>query len=939
MANSLTTVVRSFVDDTTDAITTRLGPLMEGFTRKTGDIVAQNAGDIDTTESDVTSSVTGVTRNADGDLPPGDVHPGGAPGGPAGTAPSGTNPGDLAPPAAPGATTPPVDSQGVGPCGQAGEPVDVVSGQYVTAKTDLELPGVLPLVLRRAYASGYRGGRLLGPGWSSTLDIRVQITAGTIHFADDDCRILDYPHPRRTGDAVFPAEGERLALTWDRERDEIRVQDPVTGLTWHFTTLGATRCGVDEIRPLTAISDRNGNRIVFSHDEDGLPTEIVHSGGYRILVDTVYTPAGFRTEALRLLDNPDAATADDRTSTVLTYQYDPRGRLVCLVDSTGVPFVYEYDADDRITAWIDRSAYRFEYFYDQAGRVERTSGEGGYLSGSFTYDPANRVTVYTDSLGASTAHHYDRHGHVAKMVDPLGFAVLTELDRYGRLLSRTDELGHTTRFTLDQNGDPIRIERPDGSAVSVGYDALRQPIELTGPDGNVWRYTRDGRGNLLSVVDPLGRAGFFEYNELGALISQTDALGAVTRFEPGRAGLPVAAADPGGATSSVIRDARGRVSAATDPLGAVTRTVWDGEGNLLSRTHPDGSAESWVWDANGSLAAHTDPAGFTTRFDYGAFGRVAARTDPDGTRCSFTHDTELRLTAVANPQDLVWSYVYDPAGRLTAEQDFNGRNVTYAHDPAGRLTLRTNGAGQRVGFVRDPLGRRISKRRLAEDGVPLEETRFTWAGAVLAEQDHFRVGTPTGTATSWDYEPDSWTPVAQDTRTFYADAPQNLVDEQFHAIVTDLVGTPTELVTAAGEIAWRRQAGLWGGPLTEPGADPGRPGFPLRFPGQYHDAETGLDYNCLRYYDPDTAGYTAPDPLGLAPAANHHAYVDNPLTLLDPLGLAPTPVTPPTAPAYPGTPEWEVPGKPGDGFRILGPNKYGDYGYTSNHYGKIDVAC
>nr|WP_307176971.1 RHS repeat-associated core domain-containing protein [Streptomyces africanus] len=60
---------------------------------------------------------------------------------------------------------------------------------------------------------------------------------------------------------------------------------------------------------------------------------------------------------------------------------------------------------------------------------------------------------------------------------------------------------------------------------------------------------------------------------------------------------------------------------------------------------------------------------------------------------------------------------------------------------------------------------------------------------------------------------------------------------------------------------------------------------PLAFPGQYRDAETGLHYNLARYYDPDTASYPSPDPLGLVPAPNHHAYVGNPLRWSDPLGL------------------------------------------------------
>jgi RHS repeat-associated protein len=61
---------------------------------------------------------------------------------------------------------------------------------------------------------------------------------------------------------------------------------------------------------------------------------------------------------------------------------------------------------------------------------------------------------------------------------------------------------------------------------------------------------------------------------------------------------------------------------------------------------------------------------------------------------------------------------------------------------------------------------------------------------------------------------------------------------------------------------------------------------PLRFPGQYHDPETGLHYNHHRYYDPTTAHYLTPDPLGLTPAPNPTTYPHNPHTWTDSLGLS-----------------------------------------------------
>jgi RHS repeat-associated protein len=160
---------------------------------------------------------------------------------------------------------------------------------------------------------------------------------------------------------------------------------------------------------------------------------------------------------------------------------------------------------------------------------------------------------------------------------------------------------------------------------------------------------------------------------------------------------------------------------------------------------------------------------------------------------------------------------------------------------------------------------------------------FTWDGTTLCEQTTHTPGTDQSAITlTWDHQ--GIRPLTQTERKTPADAPQEEIDQRFFAIITDLVGAPTELVDEHGDITWHTRTTLWG---TTTWNRTATAYTPLRFPGQYIDPETGLHYNFHRHYDPETARYTTPDPLGLAPADNPATYVHNPHSWIDPLGLTP----------------------------------------------------
>jgi len=189
-------------------------------------------------------------------------------------------------------------ANGVSKSCTGGDPVDLVSGEMVDTEIDLELPGVLPVVLRRTYASGYDTGRLFGPGWSSTLDQRISINDAGIHFVGDDGQILNYPLPA-AGEQVLPARGARWPLVWDRDTDEIRIADPWSGYTWHFPVVHY-RDGFGQLRDLVAITDRNENQISILRDQQGTPIAVEPPIGASISPDAGPARRGQRTAANRL---------------------------------------------------------------------------------------------------------------------------------------------------------------------------------------------------------------------------------------------------------------------------------------------------------------------------------------------------------------------------------------------------------------------------------------------------------------------------------------------------------------------------------------------------------------------------------------------------------------------------------------------------------------
>ncbi|MGW2344539.1 putative T7SS-secreted protein [Streptomyces sp. NPDC001661] len=685
---------------------------------------------------------------------------------------------------------------------------------------------------------------------------------------------------------VATPDGAVWHRTYDERGNPTTVTDP-TGATTRYTyaasghlasitdALGATttvttnRAGL----PLS-VTDPAGATTSYEHDAFGRTTSITNALGHR--TSMVWTVEG----KLAMRRSPDGA--------VESWTYDGEGNCTRHMDALGQVTTFEYTHFDLLTARTDPDGTRHAFTHDTDLRLTRVTNPQG-LTWDYAYDAAGRLVTETDFDDRRVTYAHDPAGRLTTRTTPLGDTIGFAYDLLGNLTTK-DVAGALTHYTYDVAGRPTRISGPDAT-LAYAYDAAGRTLSES-TDGRTVSYTYDALGRRTSRITPTGAVSEWSYDAAGNRASLTAS----------------------GRTLAFTHDALGQELTRTLGDRLTLTSTWDPLGRLT--TH-------------GAAGPHSELLQHRT-YTYRADGNLTAIDDALNGPRRFTLDTAGRVTAV-NARNWSETYAYDSAGNQTQAswpdtmpggQDATGErayagtritragNIRYEHDAAGRTTLRqkprlsrkpetwhytwdaedrlttcTTPDGTRWRYHYDPLGRRIAKQRLAADAeTVVEQVDFTWDSTTLAEET-------TGTVTlTWDH--DGPRPLAQREGKRLTTAPQPEIDERFFAIVTDLVGTPTELVDEQGDIAWRTRTTLWG---TTTWPRTATAYTPLRFPGQYFDPETGLHYNYFRHYDPETARYLTSDPLGLEPAPNPATYIHNPHTWADPLGLSGCPAVEPVS--------------------------------------------
>ncbi|MFD7653970.1 DUF6531 domain-containing protein [Actinosynnema sp. NPDC059797] len=722
-----------------------------------------------------------------------------------------------------------------------------------------------------------------------------------------------------TTNYIYDRAGNLIEITrpdGSRTRAEYNdLQLPVELVDYDGTTW---RRKYDERGNLTAVTDPTGATTTYSYNERGHLVTITDALGNTQRIET--NAAGLPT------------IVTDRAGAITRYTYDEAGRVTTITDPIGGATRLTWTVEGKLASRTLPDGTTEHWSYDGEGNLvehrdalgqvtrtefthfdlpaARTAPDGSRLR--FRYDTELRLVEVVNPQGLTWRYDHDEAGNLVRETDFNGRVLTYFHDAAGRLTERINGVGQTTRFVRNPLGDVVARHSDDDTA-TFEHDAAGRLIRAVNGDSEVI-FERDALGRVVTETCN-GRS----------VHSKFDALGRRTRRHT-----------PSGAESRWEYDSNDRPTA-LHTAGHTIRFGYDIAGREVERHLSDNVVLSQEWDTNHRLLTQTLTAGHeSTRqnrlvqrraYQYRVDGYLTRLVDHLSGAKVFNLDQVGRITAVQG-QGWTEQYTYDTAGNITnaewpadstdalGKHEYSGTlvqragNVRYRHDAQGRVVLRqhkrlsakpltwrytwnaddrlvsvTAPEGERWQYRYDPLGRRVAKERLNAGDDVVERIDFAWDHAVLAEQTD-----STGLTTTWDWEPGTFRPVSQAERRSLRDAPQEWVDEQFHGIVTDLIGTPHELVGANGQVVWHQRASLWG---AEASGSNTITHTPLRFPGQYFDEESRLNYNYHRFYDPDTNRYTSPDPLGLAASPDPHAYVTNPTFWIDPLGLAPCPSGPP----------------------------------------------
>ncbi len=544
-------------------------------------------------------------------------------------------------------------------------------------------------------------------------------------------------------------------------------------------------------------------------------------------------------------------------------EFDPNGNLVRYFDRDGKIYRFTYASWNLPFEEIDPLGNTDTFYYGTNQELSSAKDAGG-TEHKFAYDLKDRLTEVHYGGKLLETFKYDAADNLIEKRNGSGKTLVTweigpgNLDKSRRLAN-----GDLHEFEYDESGHIILAATPK-CTVACEY----------GMDGSLIKDMRDD----LGVEHDL---------QFGQIASTTYFKKYLVQYNQDENG------------DWVITDPTGASHATTiSPSGLIMRRLanggreiiqYDSEGRCQNKAVESNSQSVWLhgyeYSQEGDLRFVSDSKFGPTTYEYDEAHRLAKQTGPQGSH----------------------RYEYNRAGNLLKQPGLDNVGIgrgnrlekangdSFAYDDRDNLVSRSGDCGA-IKFDYDALDQLVScningKIWTAQYDALGRRTSKTWNDETTAFYwDDFRLAAESrhdGSLRMYIYT-DSKALVPFMLIEYESEDDEPADGERYY-IFANQVGAPVRVDNEAGETVWQARLDPYGNATVIGNCDFA---MPIRFPGHYHDIETGLHYNRFRYYSPELGRYIQADPIGIEGGINLFAYVRNPLTEVDIDGL--------TGPVRPG---------------------------------------
>ena len=645
--------------------------------------------------------------------------------------------------------------------------------------------------------------------------------------------------------------------------------------------------------PVTATV--NGGQINFTTNATGSITNYPFSGGSSSNNPTLFPNVSFNVSPPNgtLTPGNDPGGGSLSSPAVTLYTYDLNNNLTGVVSAGGQQNIcnstfsrcFTYDLLSRVTMATTPESGTSCFYYTQSGGTCGNPASGPLCSGdpseaclrtdargittTYGYDVLNRLTSKSYSDGTPTATYlYDQSSY-----NGLGIS-----NGKGRRTGMSDGSGQTA-WNYDVMGNVLTERRTAGSVtqtISYAYNLDNSVATITYPSNRVVTYAPGGAQRPLSAKDTTNNINYAEASSLAM-------------YAPTGAPLNIVYGYVGSVFNGITetRAYNNLLGITSIQANSTTATALN-----LAFSYPAGN--------NGNISTQTNnvDTGRTQTYQMDVLNRLMSvqTTASSGADCwgqSFTYDALANFGSAnsvkcSNPAaqygvDLhnhiisPTGYSYDLAGNSTADGQW-----TYTYDAENRITSASGMPGGPYCYTYDGNGLRVAK----SNGTSCTTVDVLYwrniGGQTIAETDS------SGSTTDANYHEYVFFAGRRVARSDPASGIQYYYfADQIGSIRSVAEVTPSNSPTD-GTVCFSEDYYPYGQEINYGQTCPQN----YKFTGYERDAETGLDYALVRYYNDRLSRFMSPDPLGgdvsNPQTLNRYSYVINsPCSLSDPWGLSP----------------------------------------------------